>query len=78
MFSNFFTTVGPNLAKQINLAPTGVSVFDYLKTEMLTVCSCHQLMKMKLSGWCEAAKGLSMNIVKHIITSISELRWPSG
>ena len=30
MFNRFFTSVGPDLAKQIN-PPAGASVFDYLK-----------------------------------------------
>ena len=30
MFNKFFTSVGPDLAKQIN-PPVGASVFDYLK-----------------------------------------------
>ena len=30
MFNKFFTSVGPDLAKQIN-HPVGASVFDYLK-----------------------------------------------
>ena len=78
MFNKFFTSVGPDLAKQIN-PPAGASVFDYLKnrndnskflspvdeTEVIRVVeSC----KNKSST---DAEGLSMNIVKHIIiTSI--------
>ena len=60
MFNKFFTSVGPDLAKQIN-PPVGASVFDYLKIELITVCSCHQLMKMKVIGVVESCKKQKLN-----------------
>ena len=33
-FNNFFTNVGPNLAKQINVSKKDVSIFYYLGKEL--------------------------------------------
>ena len=55
MFKEFFTKVGPDLAKNIT-TPVGSSVFDYLKIEMTTPCFCHQLMKKKFIRLLKTAK----------------------
>ena len=77
LFNRFFTSVGPDLAKQIN-PPAGAPVFDYLKNrndnsmflspvDENEVIRVVERCKNKSSTYAE---GLSMNIVKHIITSI--------
>ena len=77
MFNRFFTSVGPDLAKQIN-PPAGASVFDYLKNRsdncmFLSPVDENEVIRVVESCKNKSstdAEGLSMNIVKHIITSI--------
>ena len=37
-FNNFFTNVGPNLAKEIKLPKNDVDIFDYLGKKLIKVC----------------------------------------
>ena len=77
MFNRFFTSVGPDLAKQIN-PPAGASIFDYLKNQndnsmFLSPVDENEVIRVVESCKNKSstdADGLSMNIVKHIITPI--------
>ena len=77
MFNRFFTSVGPDLAKQIN-PPAGASIFDYLKNQndnsmFLSPVDENEVIRVVESCKNKSstdADGLSMNIVKHIITLI--------
>ena len=80
MFNMFFTSVGPDLAKQIN-PPVGASVCYYLKNRNDNSMSLSPVDEKEVIRVVESCKnksstdaeGLSMNIVKHIITSIINL-----
>jgi len=49
MFNMFFTSVSPDLAKQIN-HPAGASVFEYLRNRNDNTMFLSPLMKMKSLG----------------------------
>jgi len=75
MFNKCFTSVGPDLTKQIN--PAGVSVFDYLKINTIMFLSSvdeNEVIRV-LESYKNSpdAEGFSMDIAKHKIRSIFKL-----
>ena len=77
MFNEFFTNVGPDLAKNIT-TPVGSSVFDYLKNRNdncmflspVDEKEVHKIVESCKNKSSTDADGLSMNIAKHVITTI--------
>ena len=77
MFNEFFTNVGPDLAKNIT-TPVGSSVFDYLKNRNdnsmflspVDEKEVHKVVENCKNKSSTDADGLSMNIVKRVITTI--------
>ena len=76
MFNEFFTNI-QTLLKTLQLQLVHLYLITY-KTEMITACFCHQLMKKEVHKVVESCKnksstdadGLSMIIVKRVITTI--------
>ena len=73
-FNNFFTNVGPSLAKQITLPKKDVSIFDYLEKERhkspiddQDIIRTVKNFKSKMSTHCN---DLNMSMVKNIIAHI--------
>ena len=77
-FNNFFTNVGPNLAKQITLPKKDVSIFYYLGKELdksmflspvddQDIIRTVQHFKSKMSTDCN---DLNMSMIKNIIAHI--------
>ena len=76
-FNEFFTNVGPNLAKDIPVVENNVTEFltgEYTKSMFLTATNKDEIFKLIMNEKSNKSSGydnLSINVIKHVATEIS-------